>query len=474
MFDTVVRHGRVGLCSGWEDCDIGITGGRIAALGHGLSGRQVLDAAGHWVLPGGVDAHCHLDQPDWGGAASADGFDSGSRAALCGGTTTIIPFAMPAPAMTMTEGVTRALALANGRSHVDYALHAVATPSTGHVGDQLPDLVARGVPSVKAFMTYDGFAVGDGLLLDLMQVARDAGAVVMVHAENDTIIRWMGDRLRRLGHTALRHHALAHSETAEREAIQRVAALAEVTGARVVIVHVSGCDGLDELARARARGIDLTGETCPQYVFLTAADLDRPLPEALRHVFSPPPRGPKAAEALWQALAAGELTLWSSDHSPCRLEDRFAPGAPPHFDRVVSGVPGLETRLPLLFSEGLLSGRLDLPRYLELAGAAAADLYGLPGKGRIGIGADADLVLWDPGHRWQILAAEEQSKTGYSPFEGRWLTGRPVAALLRGIPVLRDRRLAGTPPQGRFIPRPAADPTLFNPPLEETAPWNAH
>ncbi len=474
MFETVLRHGRVGLCSGWEDCDIGISGGRIAALGKGLSGERVLDASGHWVLPGGIDAHCHLDQPEWGGAASADGFDSGSRAALVGGTTTIIPFAMPAPGMTMTEGVARSLALAEGRSHVDYGLHAVATPSSGPVAEQMPGLAAGGTPSVKAFMTYEGFALGDGPLLDLMQAARDAGAVVMIHAENDAIIRFMGDRLRRLGHQALRYHALAHAEVAEREAIQRIAALAEVTGARVVIVHVSGRDGVQELVRARARGIDLTGETCPQYLFLTAADLDRPLPEVLRHVFSPPPRGPGTAGALWQALAGGELALWSSDHSPCRLEDRFAPDAPQHFDRVVSGVPGLETRLPLLFSEGLLADRIDLPRYLDLAGRAAAGLYGLAAKGRIAVGADADLVLWNPDRRWQVLGAGGQSRTGYSPFEGRWITGRPETALLRGVPVLTDRQIATTPPQGRFIPRPASASPPFNPPLEESAPWNAH
>lgn len=455
MFDTVLRHGRLGLCSGWDDSDIGIKDGKIAAIGRGLSGAQLIDAAGLWVLPGGVDAHCHLDQPSWGGPGSADGFESGSRAALFGGTTTIVPFAMPGPGMSTLDGVARSLALAEGRSHIDYALHAIATPASGSMVAQVPQLAAEGIPSIKVFMTYEGFAVSDTLMLSLMQAARASDALVMVHAENDAIIRHNAERLRSLGHTALRYHGEAHSETAEREAIHRVAALAEVTGAKVVIVHVSGAEGLQELTRAQSRGIDLIGETCPQYLFLTKDDLDRPLPDVLRYIFSPPPRGDEAAPALWQALAKGELALWSSDHSPCRIEDRFASGAEPHFDQVVSGVPGLETRLPLLFSEGLIAGRIDLPRYLNLAGAAAAELYGLPSKGRISIGNDADLVLWDPEARWQIRAAEGQSLAGHSPFEGQWITGRPVTALLRGHNVLTDGRLAAPSPQGRYLRRTA-------------------
>lgn len=455
MFDTVLRHGRLGLCSGWDEGDIGIKDGKFAAIGRGLSGAQVIDASGLWVLPGGVDAHCHLDQPSWGGAASADGFDSGSRAALFGGTTTIVPFAMPGPGMSTLDGVARSLALAEGRSHIDYALHAIATPASGPMETQVPQLAAAGIPSIKVFMTYEGFAVSDALMLSLMQAARASDALVMVHAENDAIIRHNAEKLRSLGHTALRYHAEAHSETAEREAIHRVAALAEVTGAKVVIVHVSGAEGLQELTRAQTRGIDLIGETCPQYLFLTKADLDRPLPDVLRFMFSPPPRGDEAAPALWQALASGDLALWSSDHSPCRIEDRFAPGAPPHFDQVVSGVPGLETRLPLLFSEGLIAGRIDLSRYLNLAGAAAAELYGLPSKGRIVVGNDADLMLWDPESRWQIRATEGQSLTGHSPFESRWITGRPITALLRGQKVLTNGSLTAASPQGRYLRRTA-------------------
>ncbi len=471
MFDLVIRGARLGLAEGWDEGDIGVAAGRIAAIGRNLRGGVEIDGAGRWLLPGGIDAHCHLDQPDWGGARCHDDYGSGGRAAILGGTTTLVPFAMPAPGQTMREGLARALARAGGQCPVDYGFHAVATPQTGPLAEQVPALVAAGAPSVKAFMTYEGFAMQDGHLLDLMQLCRAHGANVLVHAENDAILRWMRKRLagRACGHFG--PHLLIHAEAAERDAVARMGVLAEVTGARVVIVHVSGRAGLEELARAQARGAAILGETCPQYVMLDASVLAGPPERALRALFAPPPRAAGAAEALWQALAGGGLALWSSDHSPCPLEDRFPAGAPHDFAHAVSGVPGLETRLPILFSEGLAAGRLSLARYLDLSASAAADLYGIAGKGRIAPGEDADLVLWNPATRWQVRGAEGQSKTGYSPFEGMWLTGRPETVILRGHVLMRDGAPLPGPPRGRFLHRRPADPGQFRSPLEESTPW---
>ncbi|MDQ0512262.1 dihydropyrimidinase [Ancylobacter amanitiformis] len=470
MHERVITNGRVGLSDGWADCDIGIDGGRITALGEGLKGAEILDAAGLWVLPGGVDAHCHLDQPSWGGTEGADGFGTGSLAAVFGGTTTIVPFAMPAPGTTMPQAVERSLALAEGRSFADYSLHAIATEATGPAQDQMDWLCAQGIPSVKAFMTYEGFAVSDERMLELMDGARARGMTVMIHAENDAIIRHSRDKLLAAGRTALRYHLIAHSAAVEREAIHRVATLAEVTGARVLIVHISSAQGIEELTRARLRGTDVTGETCPQYVLVPPAALDGPAEDAARFLFCPPGREAASHAALWQALEAGDIALWSSDHSPGPLADKVAAE---DFDKAVSGIPGLETRLPLLFSEGLASGRLSLPRYLSVAGAAAARYYGLEGKGAIAPGFDADLVLWDPAARWQVRAAEQRSRAGYTPFEGRWLTGRPLTVLLRGRTVVADGRLAERPPQGRFLPRRPLDPSTFRLPIEDTTPWLA-
>ncbi|MDR0810073.1 MAG: amidohydrolase family protein [Gemmobacter sp.] len=473
MFDLVIRGARLGLAEGWSEGDIGVTDGRITAIDHSLHGKVEIDGAGRWLLPGGIDAHCHLDQPDWGGARCHDDHESGGRAAILGGTTAIISFAMAPSGQTMCEGLARSLARAEGRCPVDYGFHAVATPQTGPLAEQVPVLVGAGVSSVKAFMTYEGFAMDDGRLLDLMQTCRAHGATVLVHAENDAILRWMRRRLAERECDHFGPHLLIHAEAAERDAVARMGVLAEVTGARVVIVHVTGRAGLEELARAQARGVAILGETCPQYVVFDGSVLAGPSEQALRALFAPPPRAPGTAEALWQALAGGGLALWSSDHSPCPLEDRFADGAPRHFAHAVAGVPGLETRLPILFSEGLVAGRLSLARYLELSASAAADIYGIGAKGCIAPGQDADLVLWNPETHWQVRGTEEQSKTRYSAFEGMWLTGRPETVILRGHVLMRDGALLSGPPRGCFLHRRPTDPGHFRTPLEETTPWTA-
>lgn len=474
MHDLVIRNGRVALSEGWGDCDIGIDQGRIAALGTGLDGAETLDAKGLWVLPGGIDAHCHLDQPSWGGAVTADDYRSGTISAAFGGTSCIIPFGMPGPGMTTVEGVERSLDRARDKAVIDFSLHGVVTEATGSVEDQFDALATKGMPSAKLFMTYEGFAVADERVLAVMDAARARGMVVMIHAENDAIIRRTRQRLVDRGQTDLRFHTLAHAEVAEREAVNRASALAEVTGARLVIVHLSSASTADELARAQARGADVIGETCPQYLFLSAADLDQAPREAARFMFSPPPRTPSGADALWKILAEGGIALWSSDHSPYRLADKLRDPERPDFTKAISGVPGLETRLPLLFCEGLLAGRVTLQRYLDLAGTAAARLYGLDHvKGRIAPGLDADIALWDPRKRWQIRHEDLHSEVDFTSYEGRWLTGKPVSLFLRGRPVIREGTLVSDPPQGRFVPRRAADLQDLNIPIEETTPWHA-
>lgn len=474
MHELVIRNGRVAISEGWRECDIGIAQGRIAEMGTDLAGAETIDARGLWVLPGGVDAHCHLDQPSWGGAVTADDYRSGTISAAFGGTSCIIPFGMPGPGMTTVEGVERVLDRARDEAVIDFSLHGVVTEATGSIADQFDALAARGMPSAKLYMTYEGFAVSDERILTVMDAARARGMVVMIHAENDAIIRRTRQRLVDSGRTDLRYHTLAHAEVAEREAVSRASALAEVTGARLVVVHLSSAATAEELARARARGIDVIGETCPQYLFVSGADLDRAPLDAARFMFSPPPRNPGRGDAFWPLLEQGDIALWSSDHSPYRLADKLRDPARPDFTTAISGVPGLETRLPLLFSEGLLQGRVTLVRYLDLAGAAAARLYGLDhAKGRIAAGLDADIALWDPQKRWQIRHEDLHSEVDFTSYEGRWVTGKPVSLLLRGRPVIRDGTLVGEPPAGRFVPRPAIDLQDFNIPIEETTPWRA-
>ena len=473
MHELVIYGGRVAIDDDWAECDVGIDEGRITVIGARLQGKSKIDASGMWVLPGGIDTHCHLDQPAWGGAQNADDFASGSISAAFGGTTCIVPFGMPGPKMTTVGAVDRAMARAAKNSAIDYGLHAVVTKGTGaNVNEQLAELIGRGIASVKLFLTYDGFAVDDDLFLSVLDAARALGFIVMVHAENDAAIRRTTKRLIELGRTDIRYHLVAHSEIMEREATHRALALAEMTGTRITIVHVSSWQSFEEIARARQRGVDVVAETCPQYVFLGSADLDRSAPDAARFVFSPPPRSARSQARLWQAIEEGGIDLWSSDHSPYCFADKIGRSKTSSFTTTLSGIPGLETRLPLLFSEGLLGGRLSLARYLDLTSRNAATLYGFAHrKGRIAIGLDADLVLWDPSRIWKIGHAVLHSRVDFSPYEGRQITGKPITVLVRGMPIIADEVLQVATGFGEFIARVRSDPASARRPVEETSPW---
>jgi dihydropyrimidinase len=472
MHDLVIKGGRVALDEGWRECDVAIDGGTFAAIGRELGGRETIDASGRWVLPGGIDTHCHLDQPSWGGATTADDFESGSISAAFGGTTCMVPFAMPGPGMTSLQAFDRSLGRASGRSVIDYGLHGVVTMETGDDLDrQFAGLAEAGASSVKVFMTYVGFAVSDDLLLRVMDSARRHGLVVMIHAENDAGIRRTRDLLIGRGLADMRYHTIAHSAVLEREATHRAVAFAELTGARITIVHVSSAQSAEEILRGRARGADVLAETCPQYLFLTASDLDRPPREAAPYMFSPPPRSRADQAYLWQALASGEIDFWSSDHSPYYLSEKIGP-APHAFHTTVAGVPGIETRLPLLFSEGLLAGRLSLDRFLDLTARKPAEHYGLSHvKGRIEPGLDADLAIWDPRLEWRITQPALHTRVDFTPFEGMTVTGKPVTVLVRGTPVIQDLSLRAEPGFGQFVARRTIDPQQFNQPVEETTPW---
>ncbi|MBZ7924950.1 dihydropyrimidinase [Ensifer adhaerens] len=473
MHDFVIKGGQVAIGDNLVESDIGIGHGFIRELGTDLSGRETIDATGLWVMPGGIDSHCHLDQPDWGSAQSADDFRSGSVSAAFGGITCMFPFAMPGPGMSTLDAFDRATGRAAGRSVIDYGLHGVVTgASASDLGSQFDRLVCEGVVSVKVFMTFGELFVGDDLFLDVLEAARARGMIVMVHAENDAAIRRTAQRLAESGRTGLRYHAVAHSEIMEREATHRAIALAEVTGGRIAVLHVSCIQAAEELVRGRVRGVDVVGETCPQYLFLTAADLNGDPTNAARFVFSPPPRTKASQEHLWAAMESGEIQLWSSDHSPYRLADKLPDPANPSFERAVSGIPGLETQMPLLFSEGLRTGRITLPRYLDLTARNAARWYGVDHvKGRIECGLHADLCLWDPDRKWTLAQSALRSNVDYTPYEGHVVTGKPVTVLVRGLPIIRDGVLTEAHGHGVYVARKTAAPSGFNRPVQDSTPW---
>ena len=457
-FDLVLRGGRVVTPSEVTECDVGISDGTIAELGRGLgSGAREIDATDRLVLPGGIDSHCHIEQLSSAGVMNADDFYSGTVSAAFGGTTTIIPFAAQHRGMSVTATVEAYHERAGPKAVIDYAFHLIVSDPTPEVlNRELPALIGRGYTSLKVYMTYDLLRLDDYQLLEVMSVARRNGAMMMVHAENHDMIRWLSDRLLAGGHVAPAFHAVSHARLAEGEATHRAISLGELLDVPLLIVHVSSAEGLDEIRRARARGLKVYGETCPQYLFLTAEDLHRPGMEGAMFCCSPPPRDEAAQAAMWQGLRDGAFEVYSSDHAPYRFDEsgKLIKGAEPTFREIPMGVPGLELRLPLLFSEGVRTGRLTLAQFVALSAGNAAHLYGLhPRKGTIAVGADADLALWDETRKITVTVANLHDKAGYTPYEGRTIIGWPVTVISRGRVVVDEGSLFAEPGSGRFLRR---------------------
>jgi len=464
QLDLVIRHATVATASDTFDADIGIAQGCVVQLGHRLPvARREIDAAGRVVTPGGVDAHCHLDQPMEAPVRMADDFDTGTRAAACGGTTTVIPFAAQMKGQSLRAAVADYHRRAEGRAHVDYAFHLIVSDPTPQVlNDELPALISEGYTSFKIYMTYDDLRLDDGQMLDVLAVARQHGAMAMVHAENADCIEWLTKRLETAGRTAPRFHAQARPMLVEREATHRAISLAELVDVPILIVHVSGREAVEQIRWARGRGLTVLAETCPQYLFLTAADLG--LDDSYhgaRCVCSPPPRDKANQQVIWDGLNDGLFTVFSSDHAPFRYdapEGKKPGGQQVAFRHIPNGIPGIETRLPLLYSEGVLAGRMTLNRFVELTATNPAKAYGLhPRKGSIALGSDADLVIWD--ERELVLEnAHLHHAVDYTPYEGRTLRAWPGITIARGE-VVWDGAFHPRAGRGEFLAR--GTPTLL-------------
>jgi dihydropyrimidinase len=474
-FDLVVRQAQVATAADVFSCDIGIRGERIAALGNGLTAPKVIDAAGRWVTPGGVDGHCHFDQPTSDGSIMADDFLSGTVSAAHGGTTTIIPFACQFRGHSLAEAIEDYHRRAAGKAVIDYAFHLIISdPTTDVLASELPRFIAEGYSHFKIYMTYDDLKLGDRQILDVLKVARGHGAMVMIHAENSECIAWLTEQLEAAGQTRPHHHASSRPPVIEREATHRAIALAELMDVPILIVHVSGRDAAEEIRRAQARGLRIYGETCPQYLFLTADDLRHDGYEGAKCVCSPPPRTRTDQEYLWRALAGGTFSLFSSDHAPFRYDDPTgkALGRPKgSFRWIPNGVPGVETRLALLFSAGVLDNRIDIRQFVALTSTNPARMYGLyPRKGTIAVGGDADLVIWDTSRRFTLTNARLHHAVDYTPYEGIELGAWPAIVLSRGQTIVSDGVLTAAPGRGRFLPSAKPDPARPLRP-DDPHPW---
>ncbi|RUR43634.1 dihydropyrimidinase [Vreelandella populi] len=466
-FDLVVRRARCATAADVFDADIGIRDGVIVALGSALAaGKEEIDAAGRWVLPGGIDGHCHLDQPTSDGSVMADDFLTGTRSAACGGTTTIFPFACQQKGQSLRAAVDDYHQRAEGKACIDYAFHLIVTDATPEVlANELPALIREGYTSFKIYMTYDDLKLSDREIIDVLAVAREYGAMVMVHAENADCIAWLTERLLAHGHTAPRYHAEARPMLVEREATHRAIAYAELVDVPILIVHVSGREAIEQLSWAHSHGLRIYAETCPQYLFLTADDLG--INDGDHHgakcICSPPPRDKANQQVVWDGLENGAFQIFSSDHAPFTFDGpqgKFAAGSEASFERIPNGIPGLETRLALLFSHGVETGRLTMQQFVALTATNVARMYGLyPRKGSIAVGADADLVIWETGLDRRIRNSDLHHGVDYTPYEGIPVTAWPALTLSRGEVVWRDGDYVGSAGRGEFLhcalPEPA-------------------
>jgi dihydropyrimidinase len=408
-------------------------------------------------MPGGVDSHCHVEQLSSGGKMCADDFYSATVAAAFGGTTTIIPFAAQHRGNSIVAVVDDYAKRAADKAVIDYGFHLIIADPTPHALDEeLPQMVKRGITSFKVYMTYELLRLSDGQMLDVLAAADREKALVMVHAENHEMIQWLTKRLLERGHRAPKFHMDAHHPIAEAEATNRVVALSRLLDVPVLVVHVSGGEAVRTIRAAQTLGARVFAETCPQYLFLKATDADRPGLEGAKWCCSPPPRDQASQEAVWAGLKDGTFQVLSSDHAPYRFDEsgKLPKGAQTTFKEMANGVPGLQVRLPLLFSEGVGKKRISLQEFVALTATNHARMYGLfPRKGNIEIGSDADLAIWDPEKRVRLTAAMMKDNVGYTPYEGMTVTGWPTTVLSRGRLTVHEEKLVVEKGSGKFIAR---------------------
>ena len=461
-FDLIIRGGTVATASDTFKTDVGVRAGKIVALGHELgNAERTIEAEGHLVLPGGIEAHCHIEQESSTRIMTADDFYSGSVSAAFGGNTTFIPFAAQHRGQNLRDVIKTAHDRAGPKSVIDYAFHLIISDPTENVlWQELPALIMEGYSSFKVYMTYEMLKINDHQMLDVLSIARQHGAMTMVHAENNDVINWLSERLLNGGYVAPKYHAVSHNSIAESEASRRAIDLARLTDAKLLIVHVSAPEAANAILKARNQGLPIYGETCPQYLFLTADDLDREGMEGAKFCCSPPPRDKAGQDAIWLGLTNDTFQVFSSDHAPYRYDEtgKFNAGPNPTFKKIANGVPGIETRMPLLFSEGVRKGRLSLNQFVALTSTNAAKIYGLhPRKGTIAIGSDADIAIWDPNWERVISTAILHDNMDYTPYDGMEITGWPRTVINQGRVVVYNETLQVERGSGSFLEREPED-----------------
>jgi dihydropyrimidinase len=457
MTRTLIRGGLVITASDESAVDVLIEDEKVVALAdpafaQSWTADTVIDATGKYVIPGGVDAHTHMELP-FGGTFASDTFETGTRAAAWGGTTTIVDFAVQSMGKSLRDGLDAWHAKADGNCAIDYAFHMIMADVNEGSLKEMEGLVGEGITSFKLFMAYPGvFYSDDGKILRALQKGAETGGLIMMHAENGIAIDVLVAQALERGNTDPKYHGVVRHALLEAEATHRAIRLAQVAGAPIYIVHLSAAEALAEVSRARDEGHNAFAETCPQYLFLDVDDLARPGFEGAKYVCSTPLRPVEHQAALWRGLRTDDLSVVSTDHCPFCFKDQKELGIG-DFSKIPNGLPGVETRMDLL-QQAVLDGHIGRRRWVEIACATPAKMFGLyPRKGTIAPGSDADIVVYDPNAQ-QVLSAEtHHMNVDYSCYEGRSITGKAETVLSRGRVVVDKGEYLGSAGHGRFVRR---------------------
>jgi dihydropyrimidinase len=450
-FDLVIRGGTLVTASGVFQADLGVRAGRIAAWGTGFDGRRVLDADGLLVLPGAVDPHVHLAMPA-GATRSSDDWASGTLAAAFGGTTTVLDFIEPEPGDSLAAAKQARLEEASQGACIDFGLHMTLSRADPETLADVPAMVGAGCPSFKAYTTYEGFRLDDAEMLRVMQAVSDAGGLLMVHCENDAIIQSAREELIHAGQSGPSAHPRSRPALAESDAVEHVIRLADAAACPLYVVHISTREGALAVRAAKQRGQPVTGETCPQYILLDEGAYASPGFEAAKFVCSPPLRAEEHLAALWKSVTDGTIDTLGTDHCPFNFDGQKDLGAT-DFRLIPNGLPGIELRLSLAYTNGVQGGRIGLSDWVRLCSTAPAQVFGLyPRKGSLAPGADADIVLFDPSRKMDITHSNLHERVDYTPYEGMALSGFPRTVLRRGDVIVDQGRFTGASGSGVFLP----------------------
>jgi dihydropyrimidinase len=455
---TLIKNGHIVTAVDSYTADILIDGETVVMIGKDLehvvgSIDKTIDAAGKLVIPGGIDPHTHMDLP-FGGTSSSDDFETGTRAAAFGGTTTIIDFAVQYHGQELNEALDVWFGKAEGKASIDYGFHLIVTDLPDARLPGLKAMIDQGVTSFKLFMAYPGvFLVDDGTIFKAMTVAGESGGLICMHAENGVVIDVLVKRALAEGRTAPKYHALTRPTKAEAEGVHRAIAIAEMADSPVYIVHLSCYDALKEVQAARDLGLPAFAETCPQYLLLDYNRYEQDGFEGAKYVMTPPLRDKENQELLWRGLRGDDLQVISTDHCPFCFKEQKELGLD-DFSKIPNGGPGVENRMSLIYHHGVGAGRISLNRFVELTSTAAAKIFGLfPKKGTIAVGSDADIVIFDPNREQTISAATHQMRVDYSAYEGWKVKGVTEVVLSRGRVIVEKGEWKGKAGDGRFLRR---------------------